>query len=93
MKWEDAYIRFAFLTWVSKFSKASIFSGLNMIEDISLNKKYWNICWITQEELEKNFEKYLEKAIPHPSPLPSSDTKVLKGDGDKRIKKRNKKMV
>jgi Holliday junction resolvase-like predicted endonuclease len=47
------------LTWVSKFSKASIFSGLNMIEDISLNPKYWNACWITQIELEENFKHYL----------------------------------
>jgi len=62
MKWNDEYIRFAFLTGVSKFSKASIFSGLNMIEDISLNPKYWNICGITQIELENNFKNYLEKA-------------------------------
>ncbi len=61
IKWNDEYIRFAFLTWVSKFSKASIFSWLNMLTDISLIEKYWNVCWITQEELEENFDKYIKK--------------------------------
>jgi len=56
----DPYIRFVFLTWVSKFSKASIFSGLNMLEDITLNPKFWNICGITQEELETQLKEYLE---------------------------------
>ena len=59
IKWSDEYIKFVMLTWVSKFSKSSIFSGLNMIEDISLNPKYWNACGITQEELEENFKHYL----------------------------------
>jgi len=40
MKANDAYIRFAFLTGISKFSKASIFSGLNNLTDISLMKRY-----------------------------------------------------
>jgi hypothetical protein len=45
---------------VSKFSKVSLFSGLNQLEDISLSKEYGNICGYTQEELEKNFKEYLE---------------------------------
>ncbi|WP_024469566.1 ATP-binding protein [Treponema pedis] len=51
----DAYIRFAFLTGVTKFSKISIFSDLNNLLDISLEKSYAEICGITQEELEANF--------------------------------------
>jgi len=43
MKANDAYIRFVFLTGISKFSKASIFSGLNNIEDISLNTDFATI--------------------------------------------------
>jgi hypothetical protein len=39
----DRYIKFAFITGVSKFSRASIFSGLNMLEDISLNPRFGNI--------------------------------------------------
>ena len=56
MKANDEYIKFAFLTGVSKFSKASIFSGLNMLVDISLMPKFGNICGITQKEFEDNFD-------------------------------------
>ena len=51
----DEYIRFAFLTGVTKFSKISIFSDLNNLKDISLNETYAGICGITQKELEGNF--------------------------------------
>ena len=60
MKANDAYIKFAFLTGISKFSKASIFSGLNNLEDISLSPKYATICGYTQNDLETRFEPYLE---------------------------------
>jgi hypothetical protein len=59
LKANDAYIKFAFLTGISKFSKANIFSGLNNLEDISLVPKYGNICGYTQDELEGNFQEYL----------------------------------
>ncbi|MDK2922462.1 MAG: hypothetical protein PWR24_2019, partial [Desulfonauticus sp.] len=61
IKDNDAYIRFAFLTGVSKFSRASIFSGLNMLTDISLNPRFGNICGYTQHDLETIFKPYLEK--------------------------------
>jgi len=48
----DQYLEFAMLTGVSKFSKASIFSGLNMLQDISLDKRYGNICGYTQKDIE-----------------------------------------
>ncbi|BAI79854.1 conserved hypothetical protein [Deferribacter desulfuricans SSM1] len=60
IKDNDAYVKFAFLTGVSKFSKASIFSGLNMLTDISLNPRFGNICGYTQYDLETTFEPYLE---------------------------------
>ncbi|SFO87515.1 ATP-binding protein [Hydrogenimonas thermophila] len=59
IKSNDEYIRFAFLTGVSKFSKASIFSGLNNLEDISLTPKFGNICGYTQKDLETTFKEYL----------------------------------
>ncbi|RUM46366.1 MAG: hypothetical protein DSY46_00115 [Hydrogenimonas sp.] len=62
LKGVDEYIRFAFLTGVSKFSKASIFSGLNMLEDISLNPKFGNICGYTHHDLETTFKEYLQGA-------------------------------
>ncbi len=55
----DEYVKFAFLTGVSKFSKSSIFSGLNMLEDISLTPKFGNICGYTQEDIETTFKPYL----------------------------------
>ena len=52
----DEYIRFAFLTGVTKFSKISIFSDLNNLKDISLHESYAGMCGITQKELETNFQ-------------------------------------
>jgi hypothetical protein len=56
----DKHIRFFLITGVSKFSKVSLFSGLNQLEDISLNKEYGNICGYTQNELEFYFKEYLQ---------------------------------
>ena len=53
----DEHIRFAFLTGVTRFSKVSIFSDLNNLDDISLIKNYSEICGITEEELHDNFEE------------------------------------
>jgi len=60
LKANDRYIKFAFLTGVSKFSKASIFSGLNNLEDITLNKKFGNICGYTHKNIENEFLPYLD---------------------------------
>jgi len=60
MKENDRYIKFAFLTGVSKFSKASIFSGLNNLEDISLTPSFGTICGYTQNDIETSFLPYLE---------------------------------
>jgi len=60
IKDNDRYLRFAFLTGVSKFSKVSLFSGLNNLEDISLNPDYGNICGYTQLDLDTTFAPYLE---------------------------------
>ena len=56
----DEYIRFAFLTGVTKFSKISIFSDLNNLNDISLLPKYAGICGISQSELENTFAPEIE---------------------------------
>jgi len=62
IKDSDAYVRFAFLTGVSKFSKVSIFSGLNNLVDISLNPKYYKICGYTHNNLLNEFKEHLEGA-------------------------------
>ena len=59
IKVNDEYLKFAFLTGVSKFSKVSIFSGLNNLTDISLQEKYGNICGYTQHDIETSFLPYL----------------------------------
>ena len=48
----DPYLRFVFLTGITKFSQLSIFSELNNIENISMDEAYAAICGITQEEME-----------------------------------------
>ena len=60
LKGSERYIKFVFLTGVSKFSKASIFSGLNMLEDISLTPRYGNICGYTQKDIESTILPYLD---------------------------------
>ncbi|HLX54635.1 MAG TPA: AAA family ATPase, partial [Aquella sp.] len=59
IKDNDAYIKFVLLTGVSKFSKVSLFSGLNNLNDISLNASYSDICGYTQAELEDAFKDFL----------------------------------
>lgn len=56
----DQHIRFAMLTGVSRFSKMTIFSGLNNLRDISLNQQYAAICGITENELLENFRQGIE---------------------------------
>ncbi len=52
----DSYIRFAFFTGVTKFSKVSIFSDLNNLSDISLDYRYGAICGISEQEIRENFD-------------------------------------
>ena len=56
LKSADRYLRFAFLTGVTKFSQVSVFSDLNQLNDISLNYDFSTLCGITREELLANFE-------------------------------------
>lgn len=52
----DEYLKFAFITGVTKFSKISIFSDLNQLNDISLSYEYACICGMTEEELRGTFQ-------------------------------------
>ena len=56
----DQYIQFVFLTGVTKFSKLSVFSGLNNLNDISLDDAYAGICGITDAELRSTFTPELQ---------------------------------
>ncbi len=57
----DEYIRFAMLTGVTKFSHLSIFSGLNNLNDISLDETYAALCGFTQQELETTFGEGIDE--------------------------------
>ncbi|MFN8578818.1 MAG: AAA family ATPase [Candidatus Sericytochromatia bacterium] len=52
----DEYIKFCFLTGVSKFSKVSVFSSLNNLTDLTLDKNFSTMLGYTQEELELYFD-------------------------------------
>lgn len=56
LKTQDRYIKFAFLTGVTKFGKVSVFSDLNNLTDISMDHRYISICGMTEKELLANFK-------------------------------------
>jgi hypothetical protein len=58
----DDFIRFVFITGVSKFSKMNLFSGLNNLEDITTHKDYATICGYTHEDLKTVFVEHLQDA-------------------------------
>jgi len=60
LKDQDAHLRFVFLTGVSKFSKVSIFSGLNNLRDITLSPEYSAICGYTDADIDTVFAPELE---------------------------------
>ena len=51
----DAHVRFTFITGVSKFSKVSLFSGLNNLKDITLDPRYSALCGYTEADLDTVF--------------------------------------
>lgn len=55
LKDSDPYLEFVFITGVSKFSKVSIFSDLNNLNDLTLHPRYSTLLGITPEELEQHF--------------------------------------
>ncbi len=62
IKDNDVFIQFVFITGVSKFSKMNLFSGLNNLNDITLDEKYATICGYTHNDLLTVFEKHLYDA-------------------------------
>lgn len=58
----DKYLQFCFLTGVSKFSQTSIFSGLNNLNDISLDRKFNELLGYTKNEIITHFQPYLTDA-------------------------------
>jgi hypothetical protein len=59
IKSADPYLEFLLITGVSKFSKVSVFSDLNNLNDITMNTRHATLVGYTQAELEANFQEWL----------------------------------
>ena len=63
LKDADTYIRLLFITGISKFTRVSLFSKLNNLTDLTIHPNYSTIVGYTQQELESNFEAYINLAL------------------------------
>jgi hypothetical protein len=71
LKGSEDYLRFLFITGVSKFSRVSVFSDLNHLTDISIHKQFISLAGYTQDEVERNFQPHLQEAsIEHNLEMP-----------------------
>lgn len=61
IKTQDSRLKFVMLTGISRFGKVGIFSGLNNLEDISLEPRYAGIVGFSQNDIHQYFGKYLEQ--------------------------------
>ncbi|MDR1820091.1 MAG: AAA family ATPase [Methanobrevibacter sp.] len=60
LKNSEEYVKFVFVTGLSKFTKTSIFSKFNNLKELSLNDDYSTICGITHQELEDNYHEHIQ---------------------------------
>jgi hypothetical protein len=60
LKSADKYLRFVFMTGVTRFSELSLFSGFNQVRDISMEEDYAGICGITTNEMQAYFQPELK---------------------------------
>ncbi len=72
----DSYIRFFMVTGVSKFSHVSIFSDLNHLTDLTIDRKFPAITGFTRQELEGNFGDYIDEARQMFSHIPDIFTEI-----------------
>ena len=61
MKTQDRYIRFGFLTGGTKFGKVSVFSDLNNLIDLSMDRQFQTLCGMTDKEIHTYFEEPLHQ--------------------------------
>ena len=59
LKAQDAHLQFVFMTGVSKFSKVSLFSGINQLTDITIDARYSSLCGYTEHDLDTCFAEHL----------------------------------
>jgi hypothetical protein len=63
LKDADSYIRLLFITGVSKFTKVSLFSKLNNLNDLTIDPNYTTLLGYTQQELEHYFAVYIDEVL------------------------------
>ena len=78
----DEYIRFAMLTGVSRFSKTSIFSGLNNLTDITFLDRYSSICGFTENEIREFLWEGVKELGEHMELSPEEALEALKWEYD-----------
>lgn len=61
IKAQDEYIRFVFMTGITKFTKTGVFSAMNNLNDVSVDYKYGTMLGYTEEELRANFKNHVEE--------------------------------
>lgn len=76
LKSADPWLQFVFITGVTKFAQMGIFSNLNQLNDISLNRRYATLCGMTKAEIESTFAPELE-TLGTTNGLNASDTMDL----------------
>ena len=59
----DEYLRFVFITGVSRFAKVSVFSGMNNLTDISMHQSFAALCGVTQQELQQHLKAPIKQLI------------------------------
>ena len=64
LKEQDTKLQFVFMTGVTKFSKVSLFSGVNQLSDITIDNRYSSICGYTDKDLQEHFSEYLAGSDP-----------------------------
>ena len=86
IKGTERYLRFVFITGVTRFAKVSIFSKLNNLDDISMDSRYATMMGYTQKELETSFGEYIDDAVSC-GVKESDGTKINRDDFLSKIKK------
>ncbi|MDR3292274.1 MAG: ATP-binding protein [Methanobrevibacter sp.] len=60
LKESEKYLKFVFITGLSKFTKVSVFSTFNNLSELTLDENYSNICGITHEELKNHYKDHIQ---------------------------------
>ena len=78
----DPYLRYVFLTGITKFSQLSIFSELNNIENISMDEPYAAICGISEDEIRSQMEEDVDRLAKNLEVTPEEALMKLKENYD-----------